>query len=757
MKTTYAQTNMTLGEISPRAFGRFDADKPIFKNAVALMENWLLYQLGGAIFRPGTKYVAELKSSSNAARLEPFSYSTIQQYILEMGALYIRFYANGGQLLNLGVPVEIITTYAQADIFDVHTANKDDVMYMFHRSYPTKKLIRTSATTFSFSDAPFIRGPFIDTNITATTITPSADVGAGITITASTAIFAAGHVGSLWRVKSGVVKITAFTSTTVLVGDVQAEPTGVAGNLGTGPGATADWAEGAYSGVRGYPATGTFHEDRLVLGGTTMDPQTIDGSTLAAYDNFNKGTATQADAYRFKIASNKVNDIRWLASDVALKMGTSGGTVSASGGSAIISPTNPPQIVIDTDYPSMKRQPERISSWVYYLQASTYLMRQLVFDLYLNKDKSEDQTKLADHILRDGSGALQMDKQGSPNDRLWVVRNDGQMAVLTRNAEEGVLGWCRLIAGSDAKGAGLFESVGILTQDGADDQIWVIVKRNINGSVKRYVEYFTPEYFTNYWDPVRLDASLTYNTPITITGITKASPAVVTAVAHGFSNGNQIKIDRVVGMTDVNTNIYYVANKTADTFQLVDSDGNPIDSSAFGTYISGGEVRKMLTAFAGLSHLEGEVVSVQADGGLPADTQTYTVSGGAITLSRPAAVVHVGLPYTANNKIRFLPMGYEAQGGTSQTKMRKLYLATLRVFASQGGQFGKDLTTLQSIPNPNQTPDLAPGHVALPYTGDIELDIQADPDDYVSPYLIQNQPLPFMILASVFRSEVEDR
>jgi len=56
-------------------------------------------------------------------------------------------------------------------------------------------------------------------------------------------------------------------------------------------------------------------------------------------------------------------------------------------------------------------------------------------------------TLLADHILRDGGGAVQMARQESPNDRLWIPRADGQMAILTRNVEQQVFGWTRFIAG----------------------------------------------------------------------------------------------------------------------------------------------------------------------------------------------------------------------------------------------------------------------------------------------------------------------
>lgn len=78
---------------------------------------------------------------------------------------------------------------------------------------------------------------------------------------------------------------------------------------------------------------------------------------------------------------------------------------------------------------------------------------------------------------------------------------------------------------------------------------------------------------------------------ITITGITQANPAVVTATAHGLSNGDKVIITEVAGMTEVNfdglyANVYTVASATANTFAL-----SGINSTGYGAYTSGGVVR----------------------------------------------------------------------------------------------------------------------------------------------------------------------
>jgi hypothetical protein len=90
------------------------------------------------------------------------------------------------------------------------------------------------------------------------------------------------------------------------------------------------------------------------------------------------------------------------------------------------------------------------------------------------------------------------------------------------------------------------------------------------------------------------------STQYTITAVSKANPGVVTV--SGISptntltlvNGMIVTISSVVGMTQLNTNRYIVANLTisgggpAYTFSLYDLFGNPVDTTAFGTYVSGG-------------------------------------------------------------------------------------------------------------------------------------------------------------------------
>ena len=79
----------------------------------------------------------------------------------------------------------------------------------------------------------------------------------------------------------------------------------------------------------------------------------------------------------------------------------------------------------------------------------------------------------------------------------------------------------------------------------------------------------------------------------TITGITAANPAVVTSNSHGYNNGDFVTISSVVGMTEVNGKTFKVADKTTNTFELQDVDGNDINSSGYTAYSSAGVANRI--------------------------------------------------------------------------------------------------------------------------------------------------------------------
>lgn len=82
---------------------------------------------------------------------------------------------------------------------------------------------------------------------------------------------------------------------------------------------------------------------------------------------------------------------------------------------------------------------------------------------------------------------------------------------------------------------------------------------------------------------------------LAITNITQANPAIVTEVAHGYSNGDWVYIQNVLGMTQVNQNYYQIAGATANTYQLTDLNGVAVNSTGYTAYTSGGLAGRVYT------------------------------------------------------------------------------------------------------------------------------------------------------------------
>ena len=216
-------TNFTGGELSPRLDGRNDLQK--YPTGCKTLENMIVFPHGSAARRSGTQFVAEVKDSSKETRLIPFEFSTTQTYILEFGNQYIRFYKDDGQILSGGSAYEISSPYLEAELFDIKFAQSADIMYICHPNHAARKLARTGHTSWTLTEIDFTDGPYLDDNITTTTITSSAHtVGTNRTLTASSTTginsntgFQTTDVGRLIRFRDGYGKITARTSTTVVL------------------------------------------------------------------------------------------------------------------------------------------------------------------------------------------------------------------------------------------------------------------------------------------------------------------------------------------------------------------------------------------------------------------------------------------------------------------------------------------------------------------------------------------------------------
>ena len=668
-------TNFTGGELSPRLDGRNDLAK--YSTGCKTLENMIVYPHGSAARRSGTQFVSEVKDSSKKTRLISFEFSTVQTYILEFGDQYIRFYKDNGQILSGGSPYEISSPYLEAELFDIKFAQSADVMYLTHPNHPPKKLARTGHTSWTLIDNVINNGPFMDHNITTTTLTSShKSVGQTATVTASAVTginndqgFLSTDVGRFIHIDSGHIKVTSYTSSTVVVGTVIKD-------LGTTI-ATTDFALGSFSDTTGYPSCVTFFEQRLVFAASLSQPQTIFFSKSGDYENFDDnyhGTVADDDAIVYTIASNQVNAIRFLTATRTLIIGTAGGEFAVTGGSTssgvAITPTN---IAINkqSNHGAANVDGIAVGNATIFLQRAKRKLRELAYNFDVDGYVAPDLTILAEHITK--TGITQMAYQEEPNSVVWCVRTDGQLLGFTYQREQQVTAWHRhIFGGAFGSGNAVCESVEVLPTDDSEYQIWVIVKRTINGVTKRYVEYL-----------------------------------------HNLD-----------------------FNETDDTtFNFLDSQLS-YDGSA-------------VTTISGLAHLEGQTVSILADGATHPDK---TVSSGSITLERSASKVKVGLSYTSLLQTMRIDAGGE--NGTSQSKTKRIYEITARLYESIGVEIGPDLNNMERIPFRSSANKMDSGINV--FTGDKEIEFRGNYETDGFIFVRQTQPLPLTILSLYPKLQTND-
>jgi hypothetical protein len=534
-------TNFTGGELSPRLDGRNDLTK--YASGCKTLENMIVYPHGSAARRPGTQFVAEVKDSTKKTRLIPFEFSTTQTYMLEFGNQYIRFYKDNGVILSGGSPYEIVSPYLEAELFEIKFAQSADVMYICHPNHAVRKLSRTGHTAWTLTEVNFTNGPYLDNNITTTTFTISAHtVGAGRTLTASaiTGInsdtgFQTTDVGRLVQFRDGHGKITARTSTTVVTIEILTD-------MGSSSSST-DWSLGAFSNTTGHATCVTFFEQRLVFAGTKSQPQTLFFSKSGDYENMDEnrgGTVADDDAIIYTIASNQVNAIRFMTATRTLIVGTAGGEFAVSGGGTdvAITPTN---ILIkkQSNHGAANLDAIAVGNVTLFLQRAKRKIRELAYNFDVDGYLAPDMTILAEHISE--SGITQMAYQQEPNQIIWCVRTDGQLIALTYQREQQVVAWHRhIFGGSFSTGNAVCESVAALPTDDNEYQIWVIIKRTINGVTKRYVEYLHTFDFdeTDNTDFNFLDSQLSYSgSPVTsISGLSHLEGQTVAILADGATH-----------------------------------------------------------------------------------------------------------------------------------------------------------------------------------------------------------------------------
>ena len=590
---------------------------------------------------------------------------------------------------------------------------------------------------------------------TATTISLQDPAGTNVNGTTYTAYDSLGSAWKTpsdnvitWNAVSGARSYAVYKNTNGLYGWIgETETTtftdyNLAVNLSISP----PRARNPFFGVGNYPGTVSYFEQRRVFGGSTNSPDTSWYSKTGSYNNFTSSSPIQADdAITASLVARQVNEIRHFVPMNDLIIFTSGSEWRINAG---------PDAAFSAE--SIKQKPQSfwgvshnlpvvVGNTILFIDDGEMAVRSFGFSLQLDGYTGSNLALLASHLFSTYT-ITDWDFSRCSEPRIHLVRSDGKALSMTFDQEQEVVAWTTW----DTLGS--FERVAILQHaaSSAEDGVFFVVKRKINGNTVRYIERVSTRNFVDVRDAFFVDCGLSLNSPVVITNSTVANPVVVTAPAHGFANGDEVDISDVIWESvfdsvnnetqpdQLNGQRFVVANATTNTFELTGKDG-----TAFNAYVSGGTVRLAVATVTGLEHLEGRAVSILSNGNV---ISGKTVTNGAITLTDKASRIHVGLKYISDVET----LNIEAQASrtvpTIQGISKKIPKVVIRFERSRGLLIGPDSANLIEMKQ-REYEDIGDPIALL--TGDKEIILLPSWNTNGRLLLRQSYPLPMTILAVI--------
>lgn len=719
MKSSPILQSYNAGELSTFVRGRTDLEK--YFTGCEVVENCLIVPEGPLTNRPGAYFVAEIANSNVSGRLKEFLFSTIQGYILEFGHLRLRFYMNNGQIFLGTTPYEITTPYREAELHQLQFCQSADVMWIFHPSHPMWRLTRTGHTAWTLTAENIFEAAA--TAITAATQANPCRITSNAHGLFTGDIVWIEAVGGMTQLNNRYFRVTRIDVNNVTLDNIDST------------GFTAYTTGGTIRRMLA-PSCGTFFEQRLAVAGMNTSPQTIRLSRTNAFNDFAVGTTADAPL-AFTLASERVDRALWLVSDEFLIIGTVGG-IWRIGGATKSEPITPTSINArrQNTLGCLDLNAILAAGFILCVRRGGKVVNEIGFRLERDKWEGTNLNLLSRHITEGGIRSIAL--QQEPFNILWCIRGDGQLLGMTYERDQNVLGWVRILTD------GVIESVAVLPQNDAEDQIWLLVRRTIGGITRRYVEYFAKiDFEKDIRDSFFVDSGLSWDggaARANITNITNANPAVVThASPHGFSAGWRVQITGVSGMTEVNCSpivAYTVAAVTATTYAL-----EGINSTSWKVYTGGGTAQRVANSFSGIGHLEGKAIAIVADG---ANYAPQKVSHGGFNLKYFANRIHAGLPYQSTLKTMDIESG--GADGTAQGKIRKISQLVVRFHRTVGATVGYDEKKMDVVGQTATIPFGAGGQPQL-FTGDKTVQFPKGFDREAKIVVQQRLPLPFTVVA----------
>ena len=517
-------------------------------------------------------------------------------------------------------------------------------------------------------------------------------------------------------------------------------------NIAPDMGITTPVVETVFNSANNYPGAVSYFEQRRVFAGTTYAPQQLWMTRSGTESDMSYHLPVKDDdRISFKVAAREANTIRHIVPLQQLMLLTSAAEWRVSPvNSDAITPTTisvRPQSYIGAN----NVQPSIINNSMVYCAARGGHIRELGYSWQSNGYITGDLSLRAAHLF-DNYEIADMCYSKSPHPIIWFISSTGLLLGLTYVPEQQIGAWHQ----HDTDGT--FESCACVAE-GAEDHVYVVVKRTVNGNSVRYVERMASNAFDSIDDCFFVDSGLTYDgnnttaTTVTVSGGTLWGPTellTITASTSIFAYPATTDVGDAFVFTATDGTQYRLTIESCSSTTVVQARSDKVLAVAFRNVpISNGAFAR--NSVGGLSHLEGKTVSILADGAV---MPRKVVVGGSVSIDRAAVKIHVGLQYLSDLQTLPLAINIEAFG---QGRVKNINQAWVRVFQSSGLFVGPTADKLTEAKMRTNEPYGSPPSLR---SDEISVNITPTWSQSGQIYIRQADPLPLTVVGVTIEAVV---
>lgn len=519
MVSARIQPSFASGVLGPGLWGRIDLAR--YDTALRKGVNVFVHAHGGVSNRPGTRFVCEL-DPAHRHRLLPFVREIDDASVLVLGDHTMRVVANGAPVMSGGAPYSISTPWTAEQALGLDTVQSVDVVFTAHRETDPRRISRLGTTDWTIDVVPtnpatpaptisavtprragseeyryrvtaLING--VESFPSAEGVTTAAEMisvqGAYNTITFGAISGATEY--RVYRMRNGVPGYIGFTDGLSFRDD----------NISPDTTVTPPVPSTLFSAAGDYPSVVSLYQQRLVFAASINQPETVWMSRIADYFNFTRSkNMVASDRAEFDLAGEQLNRVRGMLQLRELLIFTSSGEFSVTGPDGGFDATNP--IITQYGYVgSAAVKPLVAEDTAIFVDRSGRGVRDLRYAYESDGYSGSDLTIFASHFF-EGRQVVAWAMAKSPWSLVWTVLDNGKLLAFTYKREHQVWAW------TEMEIDGAVESVATIPE-GGDDATYIIVRRQVGGVDRRFVERFDNRDFGTAEDAFFVDCGITYS------------------------------------------------------------------------------------------------------------------------------------------------------------------------------------------------------------------------------------------------------